>query len=175
MSYAIELMGAVCFFHLIYEYIIAPSRRLRIRVELSFLEEELKNLKGKHGADFRQDAYNELLVSIKSLRNNISRYEISTLVSALREMSINKELQERFHHNIIILNNCRVREVQNLRGRISHAGVFAFKANSLGWSIYLVPLFIITSCVKLVKKAVEILLYSPPKEFDDAVNQGASY
>jgi hypothetical protein len=78
MTILLSVMMLLTLAHFIYESIVAPSLRLKIRYDLFALRDELRFLKIKRGSSLDDKHYVYLQDSINTMISHLARYDIAT-------------------------------------------------------------------------------------------------
>lgn len=129
----------VALYHFIYESILAPSWRLKLRVELFVLRDKVRALRIDHPEEFQDRHYHYLQDSINTLLVLLARFDLATLGRIEAEMKRNPELQKQSDERSLILDDCCLEEAKVIRYASLRIAFAALAVNSGGWFIYIVP------------------------------------
>jgi hypothetical protein len=139
MSYLIIGLIFLAVMHFIYESIVAPSLRLRVRFELFSLRDELRALKVEHGDRLDDKHFNYLQDSINSIIFILPRIEIFTLAHIRQSVGKDARLNARLTERQKILDDCDIPEMGNIRKRSIDLSIDALGINSGMWVVYILP------------------------------------
>lgn len=138
MDIAIIVIGALAFAHFIYEGIVAPSLRMKLRNQMFELRDELRHL---HATDDRctREAFD---IAHSGINQYINRLHIVTLslMSRFKAAYRDKAFREEVERRRKALDACKSSELQSIVSRANHNIEAAFAANSGMWFVYLAPL-----------------------------------
>ena len=140
MSYVILGFALLALFHFIYEGILAPSFRMKLRFDLCALRDELNRLKRDSGAAFDDERFCHLHDSLTALIATLHRFDVSTLLAVSQEIGRNPELREKVERRERMLDTCGVPELRDLRRRSLVIATRALAVNHGGWCIYGIPM-----------------------------------
>jgi len=155
MAYVIPGLIIAAFLHFIYESILAPSLRLKLRFELFALRDELRLLKIDCDRHLDDRCFEHFQASLNTLIRVLHRIDIATLAAVERELRANPELREQIEARSRMLDDCNIPQVREIRYRSLQVAVKAFAVNSGGWAIYLLPLVLPFLGYSKIKKAVK--------------------
>jgi hypothetical protein len=139
MGYFLIAILGVALYHFIYESILAPSWRLKLRFELFVLRDKVRALKIDHPEAFRDKHYHYLQDSVNTLVMLLARFDLATLGRIEAEMKRNPQLQKQSDERSRILDDCGLEEAKAIRYASLRIAFSALAVNSGGWFIYAVP------------------------------------
>lgn len=172
-------------FHFIYEGIILPSYRMKLRYDLFALRDKLRRTKAEKGEAVDKKVY--LLIQ-ESLNNQIKflpHITINLVWRALRDIKADPELATDISQRIALVNNTDLPELKEINEAGSKILATALIWNSLGLLIYVLPLivavmaivyvlgFIFKSIVQACKTDIEQVsgvVYLPEPEVEKMAN-----
>jgi hypothetical protein len=139
VSYLILIVAFLVLFHFVYESILAPSFRLKLRFELLCLRDELRMLKIQLGDSLGDEHFHRLRDSINALISMLYRFDVVTLATLQREIRRRPDLRDRVELRARLLDSCGVPQAQRIRQRSLVIATKAIAVNSGGWCVFLVP------------------------------------
>ena len=144
MEYALTALIVVAFYHFIYESMIAPAARLKLRFKLFALRDRVRNLKRVCPQEFEDRHFFYLQDSLNTLIALLPRFDLVTLQRVASEIERNPELKARVTTRTALLDDCALVEVQKIRDASVEIGTRALTINSGGgWLVYVVPLLLL--------------------------------
>jgi hypothetical protein len=166
MEQAIILFIFFAILHLVYESIIAPSLRLKLRYELFKLRDRVRSLKIIHGHQFSDVHFSYLEDSINTLLQSLQNFDAITLAIATIAISKDKELQRRAETRAKILDGCAIKEAVGIRIATIAIANKALRVNNGGWFIYLLPLLMVLMFYKTITSSVKKLFSLSERDFN---------
>jgi len=142
LPYIILGLVALAMLHLVYEYIVLPSIRLKLRYKIFGLRDELRLLKIDKVYDVTDEEFRFLQESLNIAANILSQYDLYSAYQAMKALSGQHDLLKRIDRRNEIINSCtnsKYRAIVNRRG--FYIGL-AFCANSLFLLIWMLPIVI---------------------------------
>jgi hypothetical protein len=139
MGYFLVAILVAALYHFIYESILAPSWRLKLRFELFVLRDKVRALKVDHGVAFQDKHYHYLQDSINTLLSLLARFDLATLGRIEAEMKRNPELQQQSDERSQVLDDCDLEDAKLIRYASLRIAIAALAVNSGGWFIYVLP------------------------------------
>jgi hypothetical protein len=139
MSYLIAALLAAAFLHLLFESIIAPSIRMKLRFELFSLRDDLRALKAESGSSLSDRQFECLQESLNALIAVLRRFDGATLMAVEQELRRNPLLRTQVEARARILDGCTSRRARAIRARSVQIATTALAVNSGGWFIYVLP------------------------------------
>jgi len=161
MSYAILIFVFFAMAHFIYESIVAPSLRARLRYELIVLKKEIERLKSVRGVQEDKKAIQYLRDGVNNLVRTINSYEIVAVAQAITDLHKDKKLKAHLEERVKTLDGCQSEEIQAVWKRTVSLAENIFRINSGGWFFYVVPLALSVLCLKQAHRATKALLSLP--------------
>jgi len=158
----------------VYESIILPSVRLRIRYQIFALRDKLRFLKIEKGNALDDEAFAYSQDCLNTLLAFLHRYDFSAMVRAALFFRKNPTLyKEALEEQRRILQKCDVEEFHRIIKEYTDLAILSVTANSFGLLLVLAPFLITAIAVKglkyIIGKAKEIttnLLSVSEKESD---------
>jgi len=117
LSVLLAVMVLLTLAHFIYESILAPSFRLKIRYEALALRDELRLLKMQRGGTLDDKHYEYLQDSINTMISNLARFDVATLGLSGRVYNRDLEFRVRVDERARLLEDCTLPEARSLRRR----------------------------------------------------------
>ena len=139
MEYFLVTLLVIVLFHFVYESLLAPSLRLRLRFDLFVLRDRVRNLKIDNPKEFQDKHFHHLQDSINTLIALLARFDIATLSRIEAEMKSDPALKRRADERSRILDDCQLEEARKIRHQTLRLASVALALNSGGWFVYIVP------------------------------------
>lgn len=177
MSTLIILLLAMAIFHFVYDGIILPSLRLKLRFELFALRDEIRRLRSETKGDDK--AFLVLQESVNLSIRILPRATLSTFVKATKQMHENVNLRKTVEERIAIIDRSTISELKTIRSKTADVVMKAIGANSLPLLVYMLPVtvvfVVISMVVSRIKKLIDISrnipLY-PESEVEKVISPG---
>ena len=152
MSVLLTIMLLLTLAHLVYESILAPSFRLKIRYQAFALRDDLRLLKMEHGDTLDDKHYEHLQDSINTMISNLARFDVATL--GLSECMYNRdpEFRKSVDERARFLDDCTVPEAKSLRRRNVVLAEKAILVNSGMLVVPLVPFVLMGALKQRIRK-----------------------
>lgn len=160
------LVVLASFWHFIYEGIVAPSIRARLRFDVFRLRDSLRIMASNNGADKR--TFTHVHDLLNTAIQVIPVVSISAIAEARRAVHADQDLQRRISKRDAVLESAN----QEIRDLVDQACRVAYKAllvNSGGWYFYLVPLTAAYWPIRRICNAVDRLLMIPERDLEKAI------
>ena len=154
MSYLIAALIVIAILHLLFESIIAPSVRMKLRFELFSLRDDLRRLKADRDPSVSNRQFECLQESINVLIGVLHRFDGATLVAVEYELRRNPLLRTQVDARARILDGCTSRRARAIRARSVQLATAALAVNSGGWLIYVLPLLLLVVGYSRVRQLI---------------------
>ena len=172
MTFLIYALVIVTVWHFLWEAILAPSFRLRLRYDLFHLRDELRWIYHRKPNGTDKEVFRYLQGSVNSVIRLLPGIDFSLRFMVERAIAKDEQLRERIKKRRKRIHACGNLEVRQLEGRIERAARLAFIVNTGGWLIYLVPLAIAFLCFDAVTRFVRDALLLPESELQRIARRG---
>lgn len=154
MKYLIYVTITLAALHYIYEGILAPSFRLRLRFKMFALRDRLRKLKIERGDELRDEVFNVLQASINNTTTLLHRTTVDVIRRAESDYQHDPALRRRIDRRIAIVESCDMPEVKEILKETRRALTIAVLVNHGGWGIYVVPFLALIFCLARLKDFV---------------------
>src|SRR5437016_3219603 len=114
------IFGLIALFHFIYQGIILPSIRQRLRYRLFELRDRLRTLNIRHKNDLQQEVFDYLQRSINNTIKYLHRIDLELIVTS-RAIVKDKDVDEFIKKHNAMLDNCDIDEVRDIANE--HLGI----------------------------------------------------
>lgn len=173
MKTLILLILFVATFHFVYEGIVAPSLRLKLRNKLFALRDELRNLKveGLERAD--EEAFWLVHEGINAYINRLPHLTVYGRHKAMAAYREDAELRARVEKRVEVLTNCKNGSITDVLERVTLVVEEAFIVNMGGTFIYIVPAAMLIATLGSLKALAKSLVLTPEKDARRVVPQQA--
>lgn len=166
MIIIVYYLVVVAAFHFIWEGIMLPSIRLRLRYKLFAVRDRLRWLKSEQRDDCPEEVFQYLQSAINTGLNLIHRTDLSLLLSARQTFDRDQKLRDRIEKREQMLADCVCDEVREIDRDIAAIARDAFLANSGAWFIYLVPIAIVALSFAALTDTIKKILATPEGEIE---------
>ncbi len=165
-EYLLYFLIIIVFYHFIYEGILAPSLRLKLRFDLFKIRDRLRNLKHEDSDVCSDEVFAYLQDSINNGLRMLHKTDLIRLVSIDAKIEKNPVLQKQIQRRREALCAVIDPDVQECMKDLNYVARTALLVNSGGWYIYLVPIALIWSAFDRIKEEVRELLAMPEAQFE---------
>lgn len=158
MDIAIIALALLAFAHFIYEGIIAPSVRMKLRNKMFGLRDDLRHLhvsSEKCSREAFEIAHSGINQYINRL-HGITIAFVSRFKTAYRN---NPSLRDEVERRKRVLDACSSPELQGIITRANQNIEFALLINMGMWFLYLVPVAVAASCITAVTAKIHRFVY----------------
>jgi hypothetical protein len=148
MANLIIVLALLALAHFVYEGIIAPSVRLRLRYSMFELRDELRTL---HREDERcsRDAFEIAHNGINQYIDRLHAVNLE-LMSRFRIAYRDRAFREETERRKAVLDACGSSELRGIVGRANKTIEMAFAANTGMWAVYVAPFIVAAVCVRAI-------------------------
>lgn len=173
MAVIILILILLTIFHFVYESIIAPSLRIKIRYKLFELRDELRRLKFNEGQNISEDVFKQVDYSVNSSIKHLPFYNFKLLYDAKKEFDSNEKLKKQVEQKIGLIEECHIDSIREIFDKTNRYSSFAFLINTGAWLLYLFPFIVILILIAGFNKAliklkqyVARIAFAPEKNFN---------
>ncbi|MEO7796391.1 MAG: hypothetical protein ABIY47_01555 [Opitutaceae bacterium] len=139
MVYSIIALGFLAAWHFVYEGILAPSYRLKIRFKLFALRDRLRTLRMENPAQCGLVAFEILDESICWQMEHQHELTMPLVRASNKRYYSDPEFAKQVNERVAELNECRLNEYIEIRRGAGELFQDAAYSNSGGWLIFAVP------------------------------------
>jgi hypothetical protein len=139
MGYFLVVLLVVALYHFICESILAPSMRLKLRVELFVLRDRVRSLKIESPESFKDRHFHYLQDSLNNLIALLARFDCATLARIEAEMKRHPEMRRHAEERSRTFDDCDLEDARVIRYESLKIASAALVVNSGGWLIYVIP------------------------------------
>lgn len=143
MATAVIAFVILGFIHFLYDGIILPSIRLRLRFGLFRLRDDLRALKLSKGEELPDEVFHYIQDSINNAINMLPRVDVVTAFRLTRLLDQDKEFARLLEERKALIENCSVEEAKQIHTKVRDVIPQALVVNNLMLLMYLVPIFIL--------------------------------
>lgn len=167
MKYLLYTFILIALYHLVYEGILLPSLRLRLRYYLFELRDRVRNLKNINNDCCSDQAFSYIQDTINNGLTMLHRTDLIMLMSIESHVENNEILKKQINRRTEVLSKVEDNEVKSVMRSISHVGRAAVLLNSGGWFIYVIPALLTIATFGRIKGLVKELLVFPDSHMSD--------
>lgn len=139
MSFSIILIFGVALWHFLYEGILAPSRRFKVRLELFSLRDDIRTRLVDDCDAANDPAFLKIHDSINTAISLCSSISPGLFVEVQRALDSDPELRAEIEQRQVEIDACPIRGASDFRKNLSKQVHNALMANIGGWSILVIP------------------------------------
>lgn len=130
MDIAILVLLAMAVAHFVYEEILAPSFRQRLRFHLFQQRDRLRALRISLGDALKPEAFGLLQDSANTAIRLLPSIDITTVIEVNSAFSHDRGLRERVAKRVAILKGCKVPEIQEINRELAISLAWAIAVNN---------------------------------------------
>ncbi len=173
MSILIIAIMIISAWHAIFEGIVAPTIRVRLRFLMFEIRDELRKLKIDRGNQFGDKAFMMMEESVNNVIRLMAKITITKVISAQRVLAGDESLTKSVEARIALLDSCKIDQLQDLRRRSANVFMWAFLVNSAGWAIYLIPVAFFWQLSRQARDSLRGLMSLPVNRVDQVFDGAA--
>jgi len=174
MEYIFYLFIILVIWHFVYQAILLPSFRLKLRFEFFSLRDKLRLLKIRYKSDINDNLYHYLHDQINSNLHNLHYLDFGLLYEAYIKLKNDSRFNKVVEDRMNLFKNCQVDEIKDIHSEIADLFLKALVTNSGGWTIYIIPPSIIFLLFKGIKNLVNKITFIPERDIDKLfIDKGA--
>jgi hypothetical protein len=143
MAYLFVILVVFCFWHFVYEAILLPTLRLKLRFQLYALRDAIRDLKIDQNHRFNDVEFNHMHSIINSMLQILPILDLRFVRRMVREEIKNPDLNSIIEQRRQMIESCSVGRVREIYNELSTWMNYAVLANSFGLLMYLMPVFLI--------------------------------
>jgi hypothetical protein len=166
MSYLFIALSLVALFHFIYESILAPTWRFKLRLELFELRDEFRRAIVESPSANSDVAFAEIQDSINNTIRLCPSISASLFLEVTKRLATDKKLSQSVDERIARLDACAVPKAQEIRRKSASMVQRALAINTGGWSILIVPPILAWLCLKNILDRIQTILAMPFRELE---------
>jgi len=158
----IIIFGALVIWHLVWDGIIAPSERFRLRYELFALRDRLISLDIDEPMD--TELFDHLHGAVNNAISVLPNITFSALYRAVIRLHRDEALQKRIRRRRELLDACDHDVVREIDRELTQNMRIALGLNTGGWLPYIVPFAIVMVCFKRITAFIHDIIAAPVGE-----------
>lgn len=156
--------------HFVYENILVPSFRLKLRFKLFELRDRLRILKLEHSEQISDELFEYLQDSINRAIKILHQIDVKTLFWLSKSIEIESVLSEMRIRNRLI-NECPIGEIKQIEQSLTKTVGYTLVVNNGALLFYVVPFFAGFVWLNELKKWIKILVNIPDSEASKIVHE----
>ncbi len=161
LSVLILLFALFSAFHFVYEGIVLPTLRTRLRFKLFALRDNLRRAKIQLGSQVEDSVFLYLERSINSSIRFLEHLDLETMYAARRFIESNPALLEDVKRRMKTLDECPVEEIRAIRSEHRTIVQEALAANGLALLAYIVPIVVAVVFLQRIKHTLDEVILLP--------------
>lgn len=155
--------------HFIYEGILMPAIRFKLRLELFKIRDTIRRIKIDGGDDIPEAAFSYAERNVNQIVNILKFVDPFVLDEAKRHLANDPQLATRIEQARAEFTQTASEELQEQYRKAIRVGVTASCINSGGWVIYLLPLVLPCMFASHLVKTVAMMASAPPHEIEKMI------
>ena len=166
MAFLFIALVILTFIHFVYEGILAPSFRARLRHEFFKLRDDLRDLKLVHQNELNDELFRDLQEDINGAVVRLNQIDFGFLKKLNDAYERDQNLQNRAAKRNAMFDACPLDQVKQIRTRFFRLLDLALLINSGGWFPYLVPIALCLVFAGTAKSAVKKVFSLPESDLN---------
>lgn len=171
MAIVFVILLALAFLHFVYESVMAPFLRFRVRLALFAIRDDIRWMMIQGCAEADDEVVRDLDEVVNNAINLCSFLSLSLKREIDRVIDAHPVIKEAIDARIRRLDACTNPKVTDIRSRLSRNFGYAYLINAGGWSFLMVPPLVLVATIATVTSGVFRLIALP---FQEAQKYSAS-
>lgn len=155
------VLVAIALLHFLYDGIVAPSIRLRLRFRLFALRDDLRSLRHGRSMDLDDVMFSHLHESLNTAIQIVPLMTIRMMQVSQRAIEADENLRNRIDAQIAQLDACPNQEARRIWVGAVSVVRQSYLVNGGGWALYLVPAAVVVASIAAISRGVASLLSVP--------------
>lgn len=151
-------------FHYLWESILAPSFRLRLRFELFRLRDQLRWLEYEQAHFDEEDLFHFVQGSINNSLRLLPRIDFALLSNAQQIVNADEGLRRRIEKRRDMFESSNNQELKAIHRKLKELTLLAVGVNTAGLMIWVIPIFIALASWSGIKKFIKNIVLIPESE-----------
>lgn len=148
-------------FHFLYEGVILPTIRLRLRYKLFELRDKLRRLKIERGDNLSDEVFSQLQDSINNTICFLHTINLETLKRLHRAIDSDQSLRKEMEKRRNVIETCPLKEVREIDQQHFIVILSVLTGTFGGWVIYVLPPIMVYSLLGKIIGFVKALTLIP--------------
>lgn len=165
-----ELIILLAFLHFVYESIIAPSARLRLRFRLFALRDKLRWLRIKQGCN--EEEFRYLDAAMNNVIRILHRFDIASVNRSAHIIQADPALKGRVEKRIAVIEQSSCVEFQQLNKELLRIARQAIIVNNGACFFYLFPIVFVVAGIEKITQLIKKLVSVPEGELGKVMEFG---
>lgn len=166
MATAFIIFGVLAMLNFVLDGIIAPTLRLSLRYQLFELRDKLRNARIKYGQQLDSETYRFLENGLSRTINRLANISPSMVYEAHRFVESHEDIKREVERIATKIDRSPIQEVREIAKEQSSLFAKAMVCNSIGWSIYIVPIIFVAVFFKQCAGILGNLIFLPEREMN---------
>ena len=150
MTIIFILFICATYWHYVYESIIAPNLRMKLRYQFFKLRDELRFLKVTKSNELSNQLYSQVEDTLNFSIQHLSLLSLTNIRIILNKYQSDEKFKAETDTKMNLISNSKLDEIKKIDLDIVKLYVKALLINSGGWAIYTIPLMIIFATILFV-------------------------
>ncbi|MGO8704848.1 MAG: hypothetical protein ACLQVA_13620 [Candidatus Brocadiia bacterium] len=166
----IIILAVLAFSHFVYEALVAPTIRTRLRFELFRLRDELRWVRLTKRDQLDENVFRDLENGLNTAIRNIDRIDMPLLLTLEKAFETDEEFRHIVEARIELLSQCKLPEVKMISSR--QRGIIkgvALTNSLMGTLLLIVPVTMVIRGARTIAgifRAVKMIASVSPRELD---------
>lgn len=166
------LLLYLALWHYIYEAILAPSLRLRLKHRLFALRDQLRMIQIERDSQVMQEDIAILHDGLNYYMSRLDRVTPSLVVRSHRRMQANPAMRKAVEKRAMIVASSRDQRIHRISDDIDQVLSRVLLVNAGGWGMYILPLVIAWRAYARLQRRVADLFMTPEKSMNAMMDHG---
>jgi hypothetical protein len=162
-----EILILLAFLHFVYERIIAPSARLRLRYRLFAIRDGLRWL--RIDAECSEEEFRLLDAAMNNVIRMLHRFDISSVLRSAQIIEADPTLRNRIEKRMAIIEETRNADYQRLNTELLAIAKKAMLVNNGACFFYLVPIVMVIAGIEKLSRFIKKLVSVPEGELGKVI------
>jgi hypothetical protein len=161
MSTFLIVLAWLAIFHFVYEGIIAPAARIRLRNQLFVTRDQLRQAKIDGVAEGDEEVFWQVHDGVNFFLSRLPHLTVTTQVSATEAYRRDAKLAAVVDERIARVAKCQDARLTGARDKTVAVMLEAYVCNSGGWTVYVLPVALFFVAYSKLKRLVTSLILTP--------------
>jgi hypothetical protein len=166
---------ALAIAHFVFESIIAPTLRLKLRFELFKVRDELRALKAEKKDQLDDKVFDYLENSINLSISHMEYFRLSIWIRAFHAVQSDPALKERLKQREEAFKKCAFPETKDIQTKTVMLDLNAIGLSGGAWAVFVVPLAVLLAFYRSVSKMASTLMWLSDAEMKKVDHRNSTF
>ena len=172
MTIVFCLLLYLAFWHYIYEAILAPSIRLRMKHRLFELRDRLRMIQIERGSVAMRPDISILHDGLNYYLGRLEKITPSLVVRSHHRIQANPEMRKAIEKRVMVIADSDDHRIQGIYDEIDRLLSRVLLVNAGGWGIYILPIALALTTYSKLEKRVAELFMTPERSMNSLMEHG---